>query len=123
MIFLTVLVALLMISTSAQAVEFDPNSANITNRYFPAEMGGWSYLLGVGSSVGSVAYFNAVGIEEVSDVRVGAQNFNNVKCLKVNVIEAEENDSGDFYNVWMAQDTLGNLWILKFYDVFNLETS
>jgi len=123
LILLTVLAALLLISTSAQAVEFGPNSANITNRYFPAKIGGWSYMLGIGTSVGSVFYLNAVGIEEVSGARIGAQNFNNVKCLKVNVIETEETDSGDFYNVWMAQDTQGNLWFLKFYDVFNDETT
>jgi hypothetical protein len=123
LILLTVLAALLLISTSAQAVEFGPNSANITNRYFPSKIGGWSYMLEVGTSVGSVFYLNAVGIEEVSGARIGAQNFNNVKCLKVNVIETEETDSGDFYNVWMAQDTQGNLWFLKFYDVFNDETT
>jgi len=70
LIFLTVLAALLSISTSAHAVEFGPNSDNITNRYFPAKIGGWSYMLGVGTSDGSVFYFNAVATEEVSGARI-----------------------------------------------------
>jgi hypothetical protein len=122
LIFLTVLAALLLISTSAQAVEFGPNSANITNRYFPAKMGGWSYMLGVGSSVGSVAYFNAVGIEEVSGVQISAQTFNNVKCLKINSIWTSIEDEDDFFTLWMAQDTQGNLWVLKYYDSFDDKT-
>jgi hypothetical protein len=119
MIFLTVLAALLSISTSAQAVEFGPNSANITNRYFSAQIDGWSYMLGVGSSVGSVIYFNVVGIEEVSGVKIAAQTFNNVKCRKINSIWTNLTDEDDFLTLWMAQDTQGNLWLLKVYDAFD----
>ena len=118
-IFLTVLAALLLISTSAQAVEFGPNSAYITNRYFSAQVSGWSYMLGVGNSVGSVIYFNKVGIEEVSGVQIGAQTFNNVKCIKINSIWTSINDEDDFITLWMAQDTQGNLWLMKAYNFFD----
>jgi hypothetical protein len=122
LIFLTVLAAFLSISTSAQTVEFDSNSANITNRYFPAKLGGWSYMLGVGTSVGSVIYFNTLGIEEVSGVQISNQTFNNVKCQKINSIWTNNNDEDDFITLWMAQDTQGNLWVLKVYDFFDGQT-
>ncbi len=39
---------LLLVSTSANAVEFGPNSANISNPYFPANIGDWRFSQGVG---------------------------------------------------------------------------
>jgi len=123
LIFLTVLAAMLSISTSAQTVEFGPNSANITNRYFSAQIDGWSYMLGVGSSVGSVIYFNVVGIEEVSGVQIAAQTFDNVKCRKINSIWTNMTDEDDFITLWMGQDTQGNLWLLKVYDAFEDTTT
>lgn len=68
----------------AFAVAFGPNSSKITNRYYPVKVGAWSYMLGVGDSwAGKVTYTTVVGIEEVSGAKIGAQTFNNVKCIKV----------------------------------------
>jgi hypothetical protein len=110
---------LLFVLPMAFAVEFGLNSANITNRYFPATVGGWNYRLGAGNWAGTVTYSNAVGIEEVSGAQIGAQNFNNVKCLKVNLIQTDLTDPGEFVTIWMAQDTQGNVWILKAYIFFD----
>ena len=104
------------ISSMAFAVDFGPNSAKITNRYYPASVGGWSYMQGAGTNwAGRFIYANVVGIEEVSGAQIGAQTFNNVKCLKINMIMAKQNDEDDFLTIWMAQDTEGNVWFLKIY--------
>jgi len=118
----TIITVLLLVSSMAFAVEFDSNSANITNRYLPATVGRWGYSLGAGNWAGKVTYFNAVGNEEVSGAQIGAQNFNNVKCLKVNVIQTDLTDSDEFVTIWMAQDTQSNVWILKAYIFFEDET-
>jgi len=76
-------------------------------------------VVGVGNSVGSVIYFNTVGIEEVSGVQIGAQTFNNVKCIKINSIWTSINDEDDFITLWMAQDTQGNLWLMKVHNFFD----
>ena len=48
-LILSVIIATsLFVSSIAYAVEFGPNSAKITNRYYPATVGGWSYMLGLG---------------------------------------------------------------------------
>ena len=114
-----ILAVLLFVSPMAFAVEFGQNSAKITNRYFPATVGGWYNMLGAENWAGKVSYFNVVGIEEVSGSRIGAQNFNNVKCLKVNLIQTDLTESDEFVTIWMAQDTQGNVWILKAYDFFD----
>jgi len=115
LIFPVIIAALLFVSQMAFAVEFGPNSAKITNRYSPATVGSWSYMFGAGVSVGSVSYTNVVGVEEVSGAQIEAQTFNNVKCLKINIIQTSLNDDDEFISIWMAQDTDGNLWILKGY--------
>jgi hypothetical protein len=79
-------------------------------------------MLGVGDSLGSVSYSNVVGIEEVSGAQIGTQTFNNVKCLKVNMTMTSLNDDDEFVSIWMAQDTDGNLWILKGYSHFENRT-
>jgi len=109
------IVTSLFVSSMALAVEFGPNSAKITNRYYPATDGGWSYMLGAGNWAGRVTYINVVGVEEVSGAQIGVQTFNNVKCLKVNMIMTKQNDEDDLITIWMAQDTEGNLWFLKIY--------
>ena len=105
----------LFVSSMALAVEFGPNSAKITNRYYPATVGGWSYMLGAGNWAGRVTYINVVGVEEISGAQIGLQTINNVKCLKVNMIMTKQNDEDDFITIWMAQDTEGNVWFLKIY--------
>lgn len=113
-ILLLVIVIFLSVSPIAFAVDFGPNSAKITNQYYPATVGAWSYMLGVKVSAGTVNYSNVVGIEEVSGAKIAAQTFHNVKCLKLNIL----NEDG-FYSMWIAQDTLGNLWVLKGYSYFD----
>ena len=116
-LILSVIIATsLFVSSMAFAVEFGPNSAKITNQYYPATVGGWSYMIGAGSNwAGRFIYANVVGIEEVSGAQIDPDTFNNVKCLKVNMTMAKQDDEDDFITVWMAQDTAGNLWILKIY--------
>ena len=114
-----IIATLLFVSPMAFAVEFGPNSAKITNRYFPVSVGDWSYKLGAGNWTGRVTYTNVVGIEEVSGARIETQNFNNVKCLKINSIQTDLADSDDLITIWMAQDTQGNVWILKVYIFFD----
>jgi len=116
------IVTLLLVSPMAFAVEFGSNSAKITNRYTPVTVGSWSYMLGAGDSVGSVNYTNVVGVEEVSGAQIGIQTFNNVKCLKINMINTSIDDDDEFVSIWMAQDTEGNLWILKGYVHFEYTT-
>ena len=109
------------ISSLAFAVEFGPHSAKITNRYYPATLGGWSHMQGAGTNwAGRFIYANVVGIEEVSGAKIDPDTFSNVQCLKVNMIMAKQEQDGeeeedDFITVWVAQDTEGNLWILKIY--------
>jgi len=114
--------AILFVSPMAFAVEFGPNSAKITNRYYPAKVGVWSYKIGFGDSLESASYGNVVGVEEVSGAQIEAKTFNNVKCLKINIIQTDLNDDDELISIWMAQDTDGNLWILKGYSHFDNET-
>jgi hypothetical protein len=106
----------------AFAVEFGLNSAKITNRYLPATVGDWTIRLGAGNWAGKFSYLNVVGIEEVSGAQIGAQTLNNVKCLKVNLIESDLTESDGLITLWIAQDTQGNVWILKIYDFFDDKT-
>ena len=115
-VILSVLLAIsLFVPSITFAVDFGPSSAKITNQYYPAAVGDWRHMLGGGNWAGRITYINPVGVEEVSGAQIGVQTFNNVKCLKVNMIMAKDNDEDDFIIVWMAQDTEGNLWILKIY--------
>ncbi len=107
-----VMVALLSVSPMAVAVEFGPNSANITNRYVPLKVGAWSLSIGGGNWTGFLRYSNAVGTEVVSGAKIGTQTFNNVKCLKLNLIDTADDY---FVALWAAQDTQGNVWVLKLY--------
>ena len=109
-----VIVALLSVSPMAVAVEFGPNSANITNRYGPLKVGAWSLQVGAGNWTGLFTYSHAVGTDVVSGVQIGTQTFNNVKCLKVNLTWTEDDD---FTTLWAAQDTQGNVWFLKVYSL------
>lgn len=115
-IIFTVIVALLSVSPIVVAVEFGPNSANITNRYLPLKVGNWSLSIGAGNWTGHVSYSHAVGTDVVSGIQIGTQTFNNVKCLKFNLIYTEDDLIG---TIWAAQDTQGNVWFLKVYDHTN----
>lgn len=101
MIPITVFI-LFFIAGSAFAAEFGPNSATLTNRYFPVKFDERRIESGYGNWEGNTTYCDVVGIEVV----------NTVKCLKVNRISTEK---GSFITVWLAQDTEGNVWALKIY--------
>jgi len=111
-----VMVGLLSVSPMAVAVEFGSDSANITNKYLSSKVGAWSLEVGAGNWTGLFSYSHAVGTDVVSGVQIGTQTFNNVKCLKGNLIDTEEDDIITF---WAAQDTQGNVWFLKFYSLKN----
>ena len=118
LIFSAVLAALLLISPSAGAVEFGPNSANITNPYLPLKVGVWSFSQGVGTNWNNrIFYTHAVGKETVSGAKIGEQVFNNVKSLKAHVIITDDggNYQHEFFTMSFAQDTDGNVWLLKVY--------
>jgi hypothetical protein len=102
---------------STGAVEFGPNSAQITNPYAPpVKLGAWQLRQGVGPNWSSrIFYLRGVGVEAVSGAKIGDQVFNDVQCLKVHIIITDDGGSSEheFLNFSMAQDTEGNVWILK----------
>ena len=113
-----VFAVLLLISQSAIAVEFGPNSANITNPYMPFKVGTWTFSQGFGTTwLNRIFYLHVIGTETVSGAKIGDQVFNNVKSLKAHVIVTD--DGGDYEHEFltfsMAQDTDGNVWVLKIY--------
>ena len=117
-IFFAVLAALFSISPLAQGVEFGPNSASITNPYSPMKVGTWSYAQGIGPGwANRIFYIHAIGKDVVSGATIDQQVFNDIKALKVNV--AITDDGGtyqhEFFTMYFAQDTVGNVWLLKVY--------
>jgi len=117
-VFSAVVAVFLLISPSASAVQFGPDSAKITNPYLPFQVGKWAYSKGVGSNWNTrIFYIHGIGTETVSGVKIGAQVFNNVNALKVNVAETDDGGSNEheFHTISLAQDTDGNVWALKIY--------
>jgi hypothetical protein len=117
-IFSAVAAALLLISPSASAVQFGPDSANITNPYIPFTVGSWGFSKGIGSNWDRrIFYIHAIGTETVSGAKIGDQVFNNVKALRVNAAITDDGESNehDLLTLSFAQDTDGNVWVLKFY--------
>ena len=118
--WLALLVAFfLLIATSASAVEFGPDSANISNPYFPGKIGDWGFYQGVSNSTINYQflYLNAVGTEKVSGAQINGTVFNNVNCLKLHVVETDdpEDNEHEVITIYFAQDTDGNVWPLKIY--------
>lgn len=99
--------------TTAAAVEFGPNSGKITNTYFPVQPGVWSHHAGAGNWIGRITYANAVGLEKISGAIIGSQTFNDVECVKINFVQTEPQDSDTLLSLWFAQDTDGNVWVMK----------
>jgi hypothetical protein len=93
---------LVSISTIPPA-EFDANSANITNQYTPFGRLG-TRLIRVGCKdsdyESQLWYLDAAETEEVFGI----------KCLKGNVVY-----QGQLFTIWLAQDTSGTVWAVKFY--------
>lgn len=118
-ILLAVLAALLVVSTSANAVEFGPDSANISNQYVaPLKIGAWSFSQGVGDNWhGRIFYTHAIGTDTVSGAKIADQVFNEVNCVQSHVIITDDGGTypHEFFTFSMAQDTDGNVWILKIY--------
>lgn len=118
LLFTVVLAVLLLISQSAIAVQFGPNSANITNPYMPFKVGTWSFSQGFGTNwINRIFYIHAIGTETVSGAKIGEQVFNNVKSLKAHIIITDDggNYQHEFFTMSFAQDTDGNVWLLKVY--------
>ena len=116
MLKLVVLVALLSVSVSVQAIEFGPNSDSITNPYLPFKIGNWSYAQGIGPNwAGRIFYTHSIDNDVVSGATIGQQIFNNVKAMKANVIVTDDGGSNqhEFLTMSFAQDTEGNVWLLK----------
>jgi pimeloyl-ACP methyl ester carboxylesterase len=84
------------------AADFGPNSASISNRYYPINVGAkWTYS-GIGVIAGVTGSHQATAVE----------NVDGVQCIKV-VVNAPD---GMLYE-WYAQDTSGAVWRLRQYDV------
>jgi hypothetical protein len=117
-VFSAVVAALLLLSPSASAVQFGPDSAKITNPYLPLKVGSWAFSKGVGSNWNTqIFYIHAIDTETVNGVKIGAQILDNVKALKVNVAETDDGGSNEheFFTISFAQDTDGNVWAVKVY--------
>lgn len=113
-----VVAALFLISPCTHAVQFGSNSAKITNPYLPMKIGSWSFRKGVGSNWNTrIFYIHAIGTETVSGAKIGDQIFNSVKALNVNIVITDDGGSNEheLFRFSFAQDTDGNVWVLKFY--------
>ena len=113
-----VLGAMLFVSQVAFAVEFGTNSAKITNPYLPLKIGDWQFQKGIGPNYNNrIVHIHAIGTETVSGAVIDGRIFNNVKTLKTNIIVTDEKGSDDhqFLTFSFAQDTKGNVWLMKIY--------
>lgn len=107
-----------LLTVSAFAYDFGENSGNITNPYMKGQIGYWSFKQGVGSIWnGRIFYMIAVGTDVVSGAKIGARTYNNVKCLKVHVVNTDDgsDNENEFFIISIAQDTDGNVWFMKIY--------
>ncbi len=89
---------------------FDSDSAEITNPYLPMEPGMKITYAGTDSWEGYGRYLKGVGTEVVDTI----------DCLKVLVRGhgnmANPKDDPKWYELWLAQDTDGVVWLLRIYD-------
>lgn len=89
---------------NAQPV-FGPNSAELTNTYFPLKVGDKFTYKNYGFPLIDYQYIEAIKQEKIDQV----------ECLK---IKYSESPSYVDYH-WFAEDTSGNIWLLQYYDVLN----
>ena len=94
---LVILVLILALFNGLAFADFDSNSANITNRYFPVQEGNRFEYIGYGNAAGETETWQYLGTEFVESVN----------CLKLEIGDATG---------WLAQDTDGNVWFLKIID-------
>jgi hypothetical protein len=95
---LAILVVILALLNGLAFADFDSNSAKITNQYIPVQEGDWFKYVGYGNMAGETETWKFLGTEFVKSVN----------CLKLEV-----KVEGDVATVWIAQDTDGNVWLLK----------
>jgi hypothetical protein len=85
-----------------EAATFGTNSATINNKYYPLNVGARFTMKGTGEIAGITVTGQATSIETV----------NGVSCIKVGGTAPD----GTIYE-WLAQDTSGDVWRLRQYDV------
>jgi hypothetical protein len=113
---------LLFAAQASFAAEFGPNSHNITNPYMPLKVGDWRFSRGFGPNwAHKIFHIHAVGTETVSGATIDGQVFDNVKTLKANIAITDEEGSADheFLTFSFAQDTEGNVWVMKMHSHMN----
>jgi len=91
------------------AAVFGPDSATLTNTYMPMQLGDKLTYEGTGTFAGYGRYLKAEAVEDVDGV----------SCLKV-LVRGEGNDPDpdqdpEWMHMWLAQDTVGNVWVLQAY--------
>ncbi len=98
-----ILLSVVFIDSPALAAEFTDNSANINNTFLPAKAG-FSFLkTGYGDRSFQYEYINILGTDIVDGV----------KCVQIIIVRTE---SSEFTRVWVAQDVLGSVYLLKHWD-------
>jgi hypothetical protein len=102
----------------SDAVVFGPNSAQIAHPFMVNNINGpmvgrWSFALGFGAYADQFHYSRLTGAELVSGATIGTKVFNNVNYFKILIIETFNRTLA---TISMAQDTNGNVWVLKIYD-------
>jgi hypothetical protein len=84
---------------------FGPNSATLTNNYAPMKVGDKLTYKSYGYPVILYGYDEAINQESIDQIR----------CLKIKDYSSFSSTAAAYY--WLAQDTSGNVWILKYHDV------
>jgi hypothetical protein len=92
-------------ASSAGAVEFGSNSANINHTYMSTQNGNLSALFYTGYGNYSLQY-------EYTHI-VGTDTVDGVKCVRVISLRTE---FSEFTESWVAQDISGNIYFLKYWD-------
>lgn len=84
---------------------FGSNSATISNNYMPLKVGDKHIYKSYGYPIIFYGYDEATNQESIDQI----------KCLKIKEYSSFSSTAAAYY--WLAQDTSGNVWILKYHDV------
>jgi len=95
---MNICISLMLIATLSLAAEFGTNSAALTHRYFPMELGDKLVYRSYGFSFVIEIALEAIAVEVIDSV----------ECLKIY-------ESPDTY-YWMAEGIAGDIWLLKKFD-------